>query len=212
MKKSMLACALLLAYATTYADDTQSTSTTNAASPTTPTTTPATSTSGSNTTPATSTTPAEAPPGETLPNPDTIDCNYHISAKSKVSNELVKIWTEKAVVQSFDYNSNNIDYKLQNLKTCFTDIGWVGYTTALDQSGNLAAIRAQKLNVSSQVDSPATVSVIKENQWKVKLPIEVVYQNQQDKITQLLNIEVIVARKVSGDLGIQQIIASPRKG
>ncbi len=200
MKKSMLACALVLSYATTYADDTPTT-------PATSSVTPATSSSGSNTT----TTPSVAPAETTSLNPDTIDCNYHISAKDSVSTQLVKIWTEKAVVQSFDYSSSNIDYKLQNLKTCFTDVGWVGYTTALDQSGNLSAIRSQKLTVSSQVDSPAVVNLIKDNQWKVSLPIEVVYQNQQDKVTQLLNIEVVIARKVSGDLGIQQIIASPRK-
>lgn len=225
MKKSMLACALLLTYTASYADDT-SLSPTAPSPQTAPTggTAPAT-TAAPTTSPAaaTTTTPATTQPGAapttgatnltppTQPTTQTISCNFHFPANITIPQSVVQMWAEKAVVQTFDYNSENVDLKLQTLKACFTDPGWIGFTSALDQSGNLSSIRAQKLTVSAQMDGLAATNPLKENQWRVTLPLEVVYQNKQDKVTQLLSIDLIVARKVSGDLGIQQIIASPRK-
>ena len=99
---------------------------------------------------------------------------------------------------------------MQKLKTCFTDQGWTGFSSALEKSGNLEAIKTQKLTVSSQLDGQPQVTEAKENQWKITLPLQVVYQNDKEKVTQLLNVNLTVGRKVSGDLGIAQMIATPR--
>lgn len=56
----------------------------------------------------------------------------------------------------------------------------------------------------------AVVTEAKENQWKLNLPLQVVYQNDKEKVTQLLSIDVTVGRKITGDLGIVQMIAAPR--
>ncbi len=41
-------------------------------------------------------------------------------------------------------------------------------------------------------------------------PLQVVYQNDKEKLTQLLTVDVLIGRKISGDLGIMQMIAAPR--
>ncbi len=140
-----------------------------------------------------------------------INCDYKIPAETKnIDQTLVMNWSEKAVVQTFDFDPANIDAQIAKLQVCFTEPGWTGFNTALQKSGNVEAIKSQKLTVSSQVDGQAQVTDVKDNQWKITLPLQVVYQNDKEKVTQLLNVNVTVGRKISGDLGIMQMIATPR--
>lgn len=140
-----------------------------------------------------------------------INCEYHIPPeKTDIDPTLIKSWTEKATIQSFDFNSTSIDQDLEKLKSCFTEQGWQGFHAALEQSGNINSIKTQKLTVSSQVDGEIKIAPAKENQWKVTVPLQVVYQNDKQKLTQLLTVDVLIGRKVSGDLGIMQMIATPR--
>ena len=140
-----------------------------------------------------------------------INCDYKIPATTKnIEQSLVLTWSEKAATQAFDFDPANLDTQMQKLKTCFTEQGWTGFSSALEKSGNLEAIKTQKLTVSSQLDGQAQVTEAKDNQWKITLPLQVVYQNDKEKVTQLLNVNLTVGRKVSGDLGIAQMIATPR--
>jgi hypothetical protein len=140
-----------------------------------------------------------------------INCDYKIPATTKnIEQSLVLTWSEKAATQAFDFDPTNLDSQMQKLKTCFTEQGWTGFSSALEKSGNLEAIKTQKLTVSSQLDGQAQVTEAKDNQWKVTLPLQVVYQNDKEKVTQLLNVNLTVGRKISGDLGIAQMIATPR--
>lgn len=120
-------------------------------------------------------------------------------------------WGQQAAQQTFNFTPTTIDAELASLKACYTDQGWQSFNNALVKSGNLDAIRQQKLNVSSTLDGQSTITQIKDNQWKVVSPIQVVYQNDKEKIIQSLTINLIVSRKVSGDLGIIQIVAIPRQ-
>lgn len=142
--------------------------------------------------------------------PAKINCEYKIDPTMAVNNETVIIWSEKAAVQTFSYTSENIDDKIKDLKNCFTDQGFTGYTDALSKSGNVEAIKNQKLSVSSLVDGKTIINKMEDNKWQLKVPLQVVYQNDKEKLTQLLFIDMLVARKVSGELGILQIIAAPR--
>ncbi|KTD08948.1 IcmL-like protein [Legionella gratiana] len=161
----------------------------------------------------------QTPPAQSLPSinpgqptpPPVINCEYKIPPETKkIDQSLVITWSEKAVTQTFDFDPNKVDEQLQKLEACFTEQGWTGFNTALQKSGNLEAIKSQKLTVSSQVLGHATVTEVKENQWKINLPLQVVYQNEKEKVTQLLNVDVTIARKMTGDLGIAQMIAAPR--
>ena len=60
------------------------------------------------------------------------------------------------------------------------------------------------------MDGQLAIAASKENLWKVTLPLQVVYQNDKERLTQLLTIDLLIGRKSSGDLGILQMIAVPR--
>ncbi|MDP3705481.1 MAG: DotI/IcmL family type IV secretion protein [Legionellaceae bacterium] len=188
MRKTLLASSLLILLSSaTYADN-----------ETTPVAAPAPAK-----TPETTTKLAAVPP--------IIDCHLQIPPTSPVPIDVVASWSEKAILQAFDYNNTNLDAQMNELKTCFTDQGWQGYNDALTQSGNMKAVKTQKLTVSGQAQGKAQASLVKgkENQWTVNMPLQVVYQNDTEKLTQILKIDLIVTRKVSGELGIAQIIAAP---
>lgn len=162
--------------------------------------------------------PAAAAPTQAAPAADkaspaetTINCKYRLTAETTaVETNLLTNWAGKATVQAFDFNPTTIDNQLLELKPCFTDQGWHSFNDALQKSGNVAAIKTQHLNVSSQIDGEVKVNAVKDNQWKITVPLQVVYQNDKEKLTQLLTVDLLVGRKVTGDLGIMQLIASPR--
>lgn len=139
-----------------------------------------------------------------------INCDYKIPATQEVMNDTVISWSEKATIQSFTYSNTNIDNKIIELKNCFTEQGYTSFTDALNKSGNIEAIKNQQLSVSSIVDGKTVLNKLEDNKWQLKVPLQVVYQNSKEKLTQLLFVDVLVTRKVSGDLGISQIIAAPR--
>ncbi len=138
-----------------------------------------------------------------------IDCNYRIPAgNTAIDSKLITTWAEKAVLQSFNFTPAQIQNQLDTLKLCYTDQGWKGFNEALQKSGNIDSIKTQQLNVSSQTDGQSTVNTVKDNQWKISLPILVVYQNDKEKVTQHLVVNLLVGRKPNGDLGIMQLIAT----
>ncbi|MDR3503160.1 MAG: DotI/IcmL family type IV secretion protein [Legionella sp.] len=155
-----------------------------------------------------------APAAQVVPAPApsaVIDCNYKIPAQVKsVEQSVVLAWSEKAVIQSFSFDPNTLDAQMQKLQTCFTEQGWTGFSTALKKSGNIEAIKSQSLTVSSHVDGQGFITDAKDNQWKVTLPLVVIYQNEKEKVSQLLSVDLTVNRKPTGDLGITQMIATPR--
>lgn len=154
---------------------------------------------------------APAIPPVPAPVQPVINCDYKIPAEMKnIDEALVRTWSEKATMQAFDFDPLSIDSQIQKLQACFTDTGWSGFNIALKNSGNVEAIKSQKLTVSSQIDGPVQLVQATDGQWNFALPLQVVYQNDKEKVTQLLTIKLTVARKINGDLGIMQMIATPR--
>ncbi|KTD21882.1 DotI/IcmL family type IV secretion protein [Legionella londiniensis] len=156
----------------------------------------------------------QAQPASDQTKPETaaaINCSYQIPPeKTDIEPSIVNAWSKQAVIQAFDFNSATIDQQLEQLKACFTETGWQGYQEALQQSGNIDAIKSQNLTVSSQIDGEININPVKENQWKATIPLEVVYQNNKEKLTQKLMVNMLIGRKMTGELGIMQIIAAPR--
>ncbi|KTD74780.1 DotI/IcmL family type IV secretion protein [Legionella waltersii] len=143
--------------------------------------------------------------------PPVIDCNYKIPADTKtIDQTLLLTWSQAATTQAFDFNPDSLDAQMQKLQACFTDQGWLGFNSALQKSGNIEAIKTQKLHVSSQIDGQALITDSQDGQWKVNVPLQVVYQNDKEKVTQLLTVSLTIGRKKTGDLGINQMIATPR--
>ena len=140
-----------------------------------------------------------------------VNCNTHIAAgTTEIKDSFLTQWAQQAIIRSFSFNPENIQAQLDTLKSCYTEQGWKGFNDAIQSSGNLDAINTQKLAVSSQSEGPATISSEKGGQWKIALPIQVTYQNQAEKVTQHLNIDLLVGRKPNGDLGIMQLIATAK--
>ena len=212
MKRTVLSSALLTLLSTViYADNSVPAAAPAAAKPTTTTSAPS-----ANPAPANASVPTpEAVKPSVLPAPlpePVIDCKYRIPAETTtIAQTLVSTWAGKAAVQSFNFNPATMDEELGQLKSCYTDQGWQGFNDALTKSGNIDAIKTQHLTVSSQVDGEIKVTPIKDNQWKVNIPLQAVYQNDKEKLTQLLTIDLLIGRKISGDLGIMQMIATPRQ-
>ena len=156
--------------------------------------------------------PQSSTPPTTAPATPTLDCNYSIPpTSSAVDTALVLQWGQKAAQQTFTFTPSMVDTQLNVLKACFTEQGWQSFNDALTKSGNLDAIKKENLTVSNLLDGDASITATKNNQWKVIVPIQVIYQNDKEKIAQSLTINLTVGRKVSGDLGIMQIVAMPRQ-
>lgn len=139
-----------------------------------------------------------------------VDCLYQLSSTAPISEKELAAWAQLAVVKSFNYSFDTLESQLQKLKACYTEQGWLGFNDALKQSGNLAAIKTQQLTVSCEIEGKLKVNPFKNNQWKITVPLKVVYQNTQEKLTQRLFVEMIVAKKSATQLGIVQIIAEPK--
>ena len=165
--------------------------------------------------------PAESPAPQTSeaavpaapPAPAIINCQYQLPKGTETAEQtLVTTWAEKALVQSFQFVPENINTELEALKSCYTDQGWKAFNEALKTSGNLEAIRANSLNVTSKIDGKIQVQSIKEKQWKVSMPLKVTYQNKEKQLLQALNVDLLIALKKSGSFGIMQVIAVPQQG
>ncbi len=187
--------------------------------PTTVITQPATVTTPATTTtvitkpaPTTTTTTVPASSTGTTSMAQPMNCTYHIPPETThIEHAIIMEWANNATRQSFDFDHVNIAQQLTNLRPCYTEQGWQSFNEALNKSGNLSAIRTQKLMVASTVDGNIAVTDLKENQWRASVPLQVTYQNEKQKLTQLLTVDLIIGRKVTGDLGIMQMIASPRQ-
>ncbi len=143
-------------------------------------------------------------------NPIPVDCVYQLSSTALISEKELAEWAQLAILKSFDYSFDTLETQLQKLKACYTEQGWLAFNDALRQSGNLATIKAQQLTVSCEIEGKLKVDPFKNNQWKITVPVKVVYQNTQEKLTQRLYVAMLVTKKSSSQLGVVQIIAEPK--
>ncbi|MGC1183059.1 DotI/IcmL family type IV secretion protein [Legionella sp.] len=162
--------------------------------------------------------PQNPQPNQSIPNAPVstsssepvIDCDYKIPAQTKkIEQTVILTWSKNATMQAFNFDPASLDLQMQKLQACFTEQGWTGFNTALQKSGNMQTIKSQKLTVTSQIVGEILINEAKDNQWKLTLPLMVTYQNEKEKVSQLLSVNLIVARKPNGDLGITQMIATP---
>ena len=170
---------------------------------TTPAPTPAAPTP-TNVTPTTSTPPSPAPQSA-------LNCHYHIASGSHVEDAIILQWAEKATEQSFTLSAQGMNSQLDELKNCYTEQGWTGFYDALQKSGNITAINSRNLTSNAMLDGQPQMIGSKADQWTVSMSLQVVYQNDKEKLTQNLNVRVVIGRKPSGDLGIMQLIATPKE-
>lgn len=198
MKKGLFSAGMILFMSSTIhaAEQAEQTSTTAPASAPTSTSTPAS--------------PAVATNEQTKQNLQKINCDFHFPAEEKnIDQATVFSWAKQAAQQSFRFDYQKLDEQLSQLEKCYTENGWKAFKEALDQSGNLEAIKNEKLDVQSQISGKETLVSAQDNQWKISIPLSVVYKNDKDNLQQHLNVTILVGRKKTGDLGIMQLVATP---
>lgn len=142
--------------------------------------------------------------------PVPINCDYRISAETKIDKALIVSWAEYAVLHSFNFESSSFENQLKNLRTCFTANGWMGFTNALKESGNMNFIKNQNLQVSSILDGEVQLIETQKNQWKITVPIKVFYKNDKEVITHFLNVYTMISWRNAFKLGIVQMVTTPR--
>jgi len=142
----------------------------------------------------------------------TINCQYKLTVPaSELSSAVLLKWASHAAQQAFDFDYTKIDQQITALEPCFTKNGWASFNKAMTESGNIAAIKEQQFQVKSKPNGTPKLIESKDNKWQVMLPLEVTYQNKEQKLTQDLYINLNIGLQISGNLGINQIIASTQK-
>ncbi len=140
-----------------------------------------------------------------------IDCDYRVPAGiSKVDQSVLLSWAEHAVMQSFNFSSDSLEEQLQKLQACYTENGWAEFKSALDKSGNIQTFKTHKLTSFSQLDGVTQLDESRDNQWVLTLPLKVVYQFDTTNITQLIQVRLIIGRKITGEFGIMQLNSTLR--
>ncbi|HEM0318035.1 TPA: DotI/IcmL family type IV secretion protein, partial [Legionella pneumophila] len=139
---------------------------------------------------------------------ETVSCHYKIPEEIiKTDINIILQWAEYAAMQSFHFDYTALEAELKELKSCYTEKGWSEFNAAMHKSGNLNAITAQRLTMNSLIDGQARLIESQDNQWKIQLPLKVIYKNDRTQVSQFLDIQLTVGRKMNGELGIVQLIA-----
>ncbi|HFK9673930.1 TPA: DotI/IcmL family type IV secretion protein, partial [Legionella pneumophila] len=140
-----------------------------------------------------------------------IDCDYKISPEiSHIDSDIILNWAEYAAILSFNFNFASIEDQLNQLHACYTEKGWGQMQNALHKSNNIETIKAEKLKVKGYKDGEAQIIEALDNQWKIILPLKVVYENDKKRVTHFLNAYLTIGWKNKDSLGIMQMIAIPR--
>lgn len=136
------------------------------------------------------------------------------------SDSAVLQWANQAAIAAFTYNFVNYRSELQAASGFFTPGGWREYSTALQQSNNLEAVKAKKLIVSA-VATRAPIILEKgilsgRYSWRVQMPMLVTYQSaseftQENYIVTMLIQRVSTLNSYRG-IGISQFVVGPAGG
>ncbi|HHT9843138.1 TPA: DotI/IcmL family type IV secretion protein [Legionella pneumophila] len=137
-----------------------------------------------------------------------VSCQYKIPEEIiKTDKNIILQWAEYAAMKSFHFDYTALEAELKELESCYTEKGWSEFNAAMDKSGNLNAIKTQRLTMNSQIDGQARLIESQDNQWKIQLPLKVIYKNDRTQVSQFLDIQLIVGRKMNDEFGIVQLIA-----
>lgn len=140
-----------------------------------------------------------------------INCKSLIpESPSQNRRKFIKKYSAYVAKQTFAFNYLSIDFDLSQINECFTDNGWTQFKTALDHSGNVALVKNNLLTSSSQIIEPIAIQHIKdEARWEVDVPIQIVYQNDKKKITQMISVHLNILELPDRHVSVLQIMGKP---
>ena len=133
-----------------------------------------------------------------------------------MSDAALRNWTVTAVTEAFTLGHHDWRMRLAAVRDHFTDDGYAGYTTALEESLFLERL-TENLQVASAVATGAPVITsthIFDGQaaWAVEFPLLVTFHAGNRTLNQKMVVEVLVMRVPLSDrpagIGVQQLIVS----
>lgn len=151
--------------------------------------------------------------GELYPDTPEINCNSFVPEENSDSHlEFIKKWAAFISKKMFTLPFNNTEVYLGNFKTCFSADGWQEFNRALQQSGNISLIKAKQYVSSSQVVGMVAISHQQNsNIWETNTPIQITYQNKENKVTQQLIVHLRIVKTQSNHLNVTQIVGIPQQ-
>jgi len=109
-------------------------------------------------------------------------------------------WVTEAATASYNFNFNNYEKVLHDVRIYFTDAGYQHFIQALTAAGVLNDVRNKRLVVFAVATS--TPVVLKEGStpdgsyaWQVQIPLLITYQSAQEQRKQNLVWNILISRE-----------------
>lgn len=137
-----------------------------------------------------------------------LQCTSTFAEHEKMA--FIQDWAKFVAQKSFNLSHKHLENQLKQLQFCYSSSGWNQFNRALHQSGNLNLISQHQLQANTQVMGPVEVRYHpKYTSWTAIVPMRVVYQNQQQKISQELNVHLTINELKDKHLAVIQIVGKP---
>lgn len=99
---------------------------------------------------------------------------------------------------------------MKQLQFCYSKAGWTQFSQALKKSGNINLISSNQLIANTHVIGPIQVNHHPQYQsWTTVVPLRVVYQNKNQKISQEMNVHLTINQLNNNQLAVIQIVGKP---
>jgi Type-IV b secretion system, inner-membrane complex component len=104
----------------------------------------------------------------------------------------LQVWANEAIINTFTFNSENIQARQQDISQYFSPETWQIYRDAFNQSRIYKEILTHHLEVSAVATHPPKITIKTPNDISAEMPILVTYSSPHKTITQNLNITLKV--------------------
>lgn len=130
------------------------------------------------------------------------------------SDAAVIDWASLAVISCYTMDFVNYQDQMSKVAIYFTDNGWYGFTTALQNSNLLDTVVAKKLVVNSVITKAPVIKqkgyLYGQYSWAIEIPLLVTYQAASDFSSENVLVNLLVTRASTLDsykgLGIEKFI------
>jgi hypothetical protein len=106
----------------------------------------------------------------------------------------LQVWANEAIINTFTFNSKNIQPRQQDMSQYFTPEIWKIYRDAFNQSSIYKEIQEHHLEVSAVATKPPKITIKTPSDISVEMPILVTYTSPNKTITQNLNVTIKIIK------------------
>jgi intracellular multiplication protein IcmL len=110
-------------------------------------------------------------------------------------------WVVEAVTTSYNFNFNNYDSALKNIRIYFTDSGYQNFINALNSANTIQTVVSKQLVVTAV--TTASPVILKEGPtalggvyaWEVQVPVLITFQSASEQIKQKAVLTLLIVRR-----------------